>query len=158
MRKTSFVAALFAALTLATVSWAAHAHDGHRIGALHIDAAHARATAAGQMAAGGYLKINNGGAADKLLSAKAAVSKTVELHTMSMDGEVMRMREVEAIALPAGQAVELKPGGLHLMFMGLKAPLKAGESFPLELHFEKAGKLTVQMKVVATLPTHVMKH
>jgi periplasmic copper chaperone A len=70
----------------------------------------------------------------------------------------MRMREVDAIALPTGKAVELKPGGLHIMFIGLKAPLKAGESFPLKLRFEKAGEVTVQVNVEAAGAAHEMKH
>ncbi len=111
--------------------------------------AYARATAPAQPAGGGFLTLHNGGAADRLVSAQAPVSSTVELHTMRMDGDVMRMRQVEAIDLPAGQKVELKPGGLHLMFIGLKAPLKAGDSFPLTLKFEKAGELTVSVRVEA---------
>jgi periplasmic copper chaperone A len=65
-----------------------------------------------------------------------------------MDGDIMRMREVEAIEVPAGKTVELKPGGLHVMFMELKAPLKNGSSFPLTLRFENGGEVTVQMNVM----------
>ena len=72
-----------------------------------------------------------------------------EMHEMAMDGSVMRMRQVDAIDLPAGQAVELKPGGLHIMLMDLKAPLKAGDTVPLTLRFEKAGEHTVQVPVRA---------
>ena len=68
---------------------------------------------------------------------------------MQMDGDVMRMREVGTIDVPAGGTVELQPGGLHLMLMGLKKPLVAGQAFPLTLRFEKAGAVEVQMKVVA---------
>jgi copper(I)-binding protein len=59
----------------------------------------------------------------------------------------MKMRAVEAIAVPSGQKVELKPGGMHIMFMGLKAPLGEGDTFPLTLRFEKAGEVTVTVKV-----------
>jgi copper(I)-binding protein len=66
---------------------------------------------------------------------------------MTMDGDVMRMRQVDAIDVPAGRTVELKPGGLHLMFMDLKAPLTNGTRFPLTLRFEKAGEVQVQVQV-----------
>ncbi len=136
-----------AALFLATLGAAAH---DVQVGTIAIADARARSTVAGQAAGGGYLKLTNkGAAADRLLGASAPVAAAVELHTMRMDGNVMRMNAVPAIELPAGQTVELKPGGLHLMFMGLKAPLKAGEGFPLTLRFEKAGEFTVHMHIEA---------
>lgn len=116
--------------------------------AVKVEGAWARPTVQGQAAGGGFLKITGGAAADKLVSASADVSKTVELHTMVMEGDVMRMREIGAIDVPAGKTVELKPGGLHLMFIGLPKPLKAGDSFPLTLRFEKAGEVKVEMKVM----------
>jgi periplasmic copper chaperone A len=108
----------------------------------------ARPTVEGQAAGGGFLKIVGGSAVDRLVAASAGVSQRVELHTMTMDGDIMRMREIEAIEVPAGKTVELKPGGLHVMFMELKAPLKNGSSFPLTLRFEKGGEVTVQMNVM----------
>ena len=117
-----------------------------------VEAAWARPTVAGQSAGGGYLKIAGGASADRLLSASAQVARHVELHSMEMDGNVMRMRPVESVAVPAGQTVELKPGGLHIMFMGLAQPLKSGSSFPLTLRFEKAGDVTVQVKVAPQAP------
>jgi copper(I)-binding protein len=120
-----------------------------KLGSIAIVNPHARTTVAGQAAGGGFLKLENKGGDDRLLSASAAIAGSVELHSMSMDGDVMRMRQVDSISLPAGEMVELKPGGLHLMFMGLKAPLKAGETFPLKLKFEKAGEVTVQVKIEA---------
>jgi len=68
---------------------------------------------------------------------------------MKMEGDVMRMRQVDAIEVPVGQTVELKPGGYHLMFIGLKAPLKVGERFPMTLKFEKAGEVKVEVVVQA---------
>lgn len=114
-----------------------------------VEQAWARPTAQGQAAGGGYLRIDNRtGAADRLLGASASgVASAVELHSMSMDGDVMRMRKVDAIDVPAGGTVELKPGGLHLMLIGLSAPLKAHTMVPLVLRFEKAGELRVQMHV-----------
>jgi len=120
--------------------------------AVKVETAWARPTVAGQAAGGGFLKITGGAAADRLLGGSAGISKAVELHTMQMDGDVMRMREVPGIDVPAGQAVELKPGGLHLMFTGLKQPLKAGDSFPLTLRFEKAGEVKVEVTVSARPP------
>jgi hypothetical protein len=106
----------------------------------------------GQAAGGGFLKITGGAAGDRLIAGSTTVSSAVELHTMSMEGDVMRMRQVPAIEVPAGGTVELKPGGLHVMFMGLKQPLKAGDTFPLTLRFEKAGEVKVDVKVSAQPP------
>ena len=147
-----------ACLAILAASLATQAHD-FKVGNITIGHPFARATVAGQAAGGAFLKLSNQGGDDRLLAASAAVSKSVELHTMSMEGDVMRMREVDAITLPAGTVVELKPGGLHIMLMGLKAPLKAGESFPLKLRFEKAGDVTVDVKVEAAgAPANVHKH
>lgn len=108
----------------------------------------ARPTVAGQSAGGGFLTLRGAAAADRLVGGAApAVAERVELHTMRMEGDVMRMREVSAIDVPAGQTVELKPGGLHVMFMGLKAPLKDGDRFALTLRFEQAGEKTVEVQV-----------
>jgi copper(I)-binding protein len=124
-----------------------------------VERAVARATAPGQPNGGGYLTLKGGGSGDRLIGAQADVSKSVELHTMTMEGDVMRMRQVDAIDVPAGKTVELKPGGQHIMFVGLKSPLKAGDSFPLTLRFQNAGDVTVNMKVEspAGASTH-MKH
>ena len=155
---------ILASLTLALASLGAHAHD-YKLGSIRIDHPYARATAAGQPIGGAYLKLDNQGADDRLLSASAAVSKSVEMHSMAMDGDVMRMRQVQAIELPAGKTVELKPGGLHIMLVGLKAPLKAGNHFPMKLTFAKAGELTVDVMVQAIGPEaaqqpmpHEMQH
>ena len=114
-----------------------------------VEAAWARPTVKGQPAGGGFLRIDNsGGPADRLIGASAGTAAAaVELHSMSMDGDVMRMRRVEAIDVPADGKVELKPGGLHLMLMGLTAPLESRSVVPLTLRFEKAGDVQVQMMV-----------
>jgi copper(I)-binding protein len=139
---------LLAAAALALAAAAAGA-AGERT--LEIRNPQARATAPSQPAGGGYFAIVNAGReADRLVGASApTVADHVELHRMQMDGDVMRMREVGTIDVPAGGTVELQPGGLHLMLMGLKKPLVAGQAFPLTLRFEKAGTVEVQMKVVA---------
>lgn len=110
---------------------------------------HARASAPGQTAAAAYVTIVNAGPADRLLSASAPISKSVEMHSMVMEGDVMRMRPLEAIDVPSGRSIELKPGRLHLMFMGLKAPLRAGDRFALRLRFERAGEVVVDVPVQA---------
>jgi hypothetical protein len=105
-----------------------------------------RATVAPQQPAGGYMTLTSarGG---KLVEVRSP-SGMAEMHEMAMDGNVMRMRQVGAITLPAGKPVELKPGGLHLMLMGLKAPLKAGDSVSFTLVVEGAdGKReTLELK------------
>jgi copper(I)-binding protein len=82
-----------------------------------------------------------------LISASSPVAGEVQLHEMSMEGNVMKMLQVKDIAVPAGGSVELKPGGLHLMFMNIKAPLSAGETVPVKLKFAKAGEVEVRMPV-----------
>ncbi len=118
-------------------------------GPIHIDQAQARASVMGQPSAAAYLRINNtGSTADKLKGGATTIAKSVEIHTMSMDGNVMRMREVSDITLPAGAIVTMKPGdGYHIMLIGLDHPLKAGEQFPLTLTFEKAGTVKVMVQV-----------
>lgn len=144
MKLESILCASVLALTIAAVQ-----AQSFKAGAITIEHPYARATAAGQPSGGGYLTLVNGGGTDRLLSASADVSKSVELHEMKLEGDVMRMRQVDGIELPAGKTVQLKPGGFHVMFLGLKAPLKAGESFPLTLRFEKAGQVSVDVKVEA---------
>ncbi len=111
----------------------------------------ARATPPVARVGAGYVALNNtGGDDERLLSASAEVAESVELHTHIMEDNVMRMREVASIEIPAGGRVLLEPGGLHIMFIGLKAPLVAGETFPLTLTFEKAGETTVTVTVRRT--------
>jgi copper(I)-binding protein len=140
---------LLTAALVATAALTGQAQTGTKPGKVAIGQPWARSTVPGQTAGGGFLTLQSVGGDDRLLGASAAVAQTVELHTMSMDGNVMRMRRVEAIDLPAGKTVELKPGGLHVMFMGLKAPLGEGDTFALRLRFEKAGEVTVNVKVQA---------
>jgi copper(I)-binding protein len=119
------------------------------VGAIKIENAYTRATVPGQQVAGGFMKIENKGPMDQLLSASSPVAGEVQLHEMAMDGNIMKMRQVKDIAVPAGGAVELKPGGLHLMFMNIKSPLAAGESVPVKLKFAKAGEVDVKMPINA---------
>jgi copper(I)-binding protein len=119
------------------------------VGPISIENAYTRATAPGQQVAGGFLKIENKGGTDLLVSASSPIAGEVQLHEMAMEGNVMRMRQVKDIPVPAGGAVELKPGGMHLMFMNIKSPLAAGETVPVKLKFAKAGEVEVKMPVNA---------
>ncbi len=107
--------------------------------------------AAGQgMQGGGFLVIRNTGATpDKLVSATSPAAGRLELHTHIRDGDVMRMRPVNDIPVPANGEVTLQPGGLHLMLMGLTQPMSVGQSIPVTLRFEHAGEVTVQLAVQA---------
>lgn len=126
----------------------AQAHD-YKSGSLQIDHPWTRVTPRGATVAGGYAKIENKGkTADRLIGASAEVSGRTELHEMAMEGTVMRMRALaNGIEIPAGGSVELKPGGLHIMFMELKAPLEQGKHFKGTLIFEKAGTVPVEFAV-----------
>jgi copper(I)-binding protein len=120
------------------------------INAITIENAYTRATAPGQQVAGGFLKIQNkGNAPDQLISASSSAAGEVQLHEMAMEGNVMKMRQVKDIAIPANGAVELKPGGYHLMFLNLKGPFVAGETIPVKLKFAKAGDVEVKFPVNA---------
>ncbi|HEY0847185.1 MAG TPA: copper chaperone PCu(A)C [Noviherbaspirillum sp.] len=121
----------------------------YKLNGLVLEKPYARETVPNQPAGGAFVTIENkGNTDDKLVGASSPAAKKVELHTMTMDGNVMKMREVPSIELKAGARVEMKPGqGYHLMLMGLQQPLKAGEKFPITLVFEKAGKTEVSFVV-----------
>lgn len=125
-------------------------------GALRISDAWARATVPKQVHGAAFIQIDNGGkTADKLLRVSSSAARAVELHTMSMDHDMMRMRQLDDIAVPAGGKVVMKPGsGPHLMLLDLKQPLQAGQSVNLVLEFEKAGKVEVSAKVLALNAAH----
>lgn len=93
--------------------------------------------------------MNHGAEADRLLSLSSPAARMAELHVTRMDGDVMKMEAAGIIDLPPNATVEMKPGGLHVMLVGLTAPLREGESVDLVLHFEKAGDVTVSVPVGA---------
>jgi periplasmic copper chaperone A len=109
-----------------------------------------------------YFVIRNAGpSADVLTGAYCEVAQKTELHESMMSGAMMQMKPLAEVPIPAGQAVEFKPGGRHVMLMGLKAPLKEGDHFPLTLDFKSAGAQTVEVAVVgvagegpAAMPMH----
>ena len=127
---------------------AAHA-AGYKLGDISISEAHARPTVASQPSGAAYLTLENRGvAADRLVSLSSPVAESAAIHTMTMDGDVMRMRETGALPLAPAAKIEMKPGaGFHIMLIGLKKPLVAGDTFALTLNFEKAGRIEVSVAV-----------
>ncbi len=115
---------------------------------LKVVQAWARATPGGAKVGAAFLEIQGApDGDDKLLAASTPIAGAVELHDHIKDGGIMRMRRIEAIPVPAGKTVTLKPGGLHLMLLELKAPLVAGDAFDLTLTFEKSGTIKVTAPV-----------
>ncbi|MGV3741282.1 MAG: copper chaperone PCu(A)C [Burkholderiaceae bacterium] len=137
---------LFGCIATLTISASAFAHD-YKVGDIRVDHPYARPTVAAQTAGGVYLSIENRGkTSDQLIAASSPVSKSAELHTMSMEGNVMKMREVPHIEIKPSEKIAMRPGhGYHIMLIGLKQPLKAGDSLPLTLRFKNAG--TVETKI-----------
>lgn len=119
------------------------------VGEMEIANPFTRATMPNQPAGGGFLTITNKGSeGDRLIAVSSSVAERAEIHQMTMVGEVMKMRELpDGLPIPAGETVELKPGGYHLMFMGLNQPFVEGESIAVTLTFEKAGKVDVKLMV-----------
>jgi periplasmic copper chaperone A len=142
-------AAAFAAFSIN----AAHAHGG-KAGDIEIKHPYATPTPAGAVNGAAYIATlqNTGKQPDRLLRASSPVAARAEIHTMSMDSAgVMRMREAGEIALAPGTTIKMRPGdGYHVMLMGLKQPLKEGDSFPMTLEFERGGK--TEVKVVVQVP------
>ncbi|HWK95947.1 MAG TPA: copper chaperone PCu(A)C [Pseudolabrys sp.] len=140
-----FICAAALAVTLAIPALAAD----YTAGSLKISAPWARATPKGAQVGGGYMTItNNGSTPDRLISGASGISSSFEVHEMSMDGGVMKMRMLkDGLEIKPGETVTLKPGGYHIMFMGLKDQLKQGDTFKATLQFEKAGKVEVEYKI-----------
>jgi periplasmic copper chaperone A len=142
--KTSLVLALAASL-FATGAMA----QQYKAGSLEIDHPWSRATPKGAKTGAGYAGIkNNGSTPDRLIGGSFAAAEKVELHQMTMDQGVMKMRLVAGgVEIKPGETVELKPDGLHLMFVGMKQPLKKGDQVAGTLEFEKSGTVEVQFTV-----------
>jgi len=132
----------------ATLIAPAAAHE-YNIGSLHIGHPWSRATPKGATIGAGYLKItNNGTTPDRLIGGSSEAAKSFELHVMSMENGVMKMRPVEGgIEIKPGETVEFKPESYHVMFVGLKEPLVQGHRVKATLDFEKAGKVAVEFVV-----------
>lgn len=136
----------------------AHLHEEHgheaessgtavASGALRIEGAWARPGDAGGISAVYLVVSNTGETADALVAAQSEVAQVVELHQSRMAGDVMQMRPVERVEVPAGGRVELAPGGYHMMLIGLRRELRPGERFPIILRFERGGEITVDVEV-----------
>jgi copper(I)-binding protein len=137
------------AFAILTLSAPALAQAPVRAGPLVIETPWSRATPAGAKVAGGYLRITNTGTEpDRLTGASAEIAGKSEVHEMSNENGVMKMRELDrGIEIRPGETVELKPGGLHLMFMDLKSGFREGETVRGTLVFEKAGTVAVTFRV-----------
>ena len=105
-----------------------------------------RATVPAQKATGAFMHLKSDADA-RLVSAASPVAGVVEIHEMLMDKDVMKMNRIDGLDLPAGQSVELKPGGFHVMLIGLNKELKPNDTFALKLQFEKAGPVDVNVQV-----------
>ena len=139
MRRLLIASALLA-------SFAAHAQ-------VKVDDPWVRATVAPQKVTGAFMQLT-AAKPMKVVAASSPVAAAVEIHEMKMEDGVMKMRAVDALPLPAGQAVALKPGSYHVMMMGLKAPLKAGETVPLTLTVEGADKKRATVEIKAEARSH----
>ncbi|MGZ3410142.1 MAG: copper chaperone PCu(A)C [Xanthobacteraceae bacterium] len=143
---------ILATIALGVTTLAAHtasAHD-YKLGALQIDHPWARATPKGTSVGGGYLKITNTGTTpDRLIGGSSPIAGRFEIHEMSMDNGVMRMRPLkDGLEIKPGQTVELAPGSFHIMFVDLKQPIKEGDRVKGTLVFEKAGSVDVEYAAV----------
>ena len=144
--------------SLAAAPSFAFAHD-YKIGSIEIVQPWSRATPSTAPSAGGFLTLTNkGDVPDRLVAIESPAAQQTEIHEMKMEGAVMRMRALEnGVVLPPGRTVELKPGGYHVMFMGLKAPFVKDQKVSATLVFEKAGRIDIEFQVDAlgaTQPAH----
>jgi len=142
------ITAFATAAVLLGASVASFATD-YTLGDLVIENPRARATPPGAPVSGGYMMIrNNGAEADRLIGGSAPFAGKVEIHEMAMEGDVMKMRQLEnGLEIPAGGMVTLKPGGFHVMFMQMKEQLQEGTTQKVTLQFEKAGEIEVDVDV-----------
>jgi len=120
-----------------------------------VSGAWVRATVPGQMGTGAFMRLVSRDGA-RLVGVSSPVAGVAEVHEMKMEGDVMKMRSMPVLELPAGQAVQLKPGGLHLMLMDLKQPLPKGGTVPVTLRFQdaqgQASQLELRLPVSAAAP------
>lgn len=124
--------------------------ETYTIGDIVIETPWARAMPPGADAGGGFMTIRNTGTVDDTLVAiTSSIAARIEVHTMDMTDGVMRMRELEGgLAIPAGETVELAPGGFHVMFLDVLTPIAEGPPVTITLTFERAGDVTIDMVVV----------
>ena len=140
---------MLTAIALACVmcASAASAHE-YALKSIKIDHPFARATPPGAKTGGVFVTLENtGDRADRLMSVSSPVAGVAEIHETKLDAGMMKMREVGPLEVKAGETVQLKPGGYHVMLSELKRPLKAGDKFPMTLEFENAGAVEVSVWV-----------
>ena len=121
-----------------------------KAGSLSLEHGYLKGMLPGQAVAGGSVSITNGGSEDdRLVSVSSPVADHVEIHEMTMENDIMKMRQLKGgLAVPAGQTVALTAGGMHLMFMGVKTPVRTGQSVQVTFTFEKAGSVDAVLPVV----------
>jgi copper(I)-binding protein len=146
---TSMLRTLVYATLVSTMLAAPARAEEVKAGDLVITQAWSRATPGGAKIGGGYLTIENKGAApDRLIGVAGEVAGKIEVHEMAMKDGVMTMRPLDkGLTIEPGKTVKLAPGGYHLMMFDLKSPLKQGDKVPVTLEFETAGKVTVSLDV-----------
>jgi copper(I)-binding protein len=143
---TRFVSVLLSVLFLSSPAWA---HEGK---SEHLTISHpwSRATASSQKAGAVFMTITtNGKNEDRLIGAQSPDAEAAQIHGHTMVNDVMRMRPVDGVAIPADGEAVLEPGGFHIMLIGLKAPLFEETVIPLTLVFEKAGKVEIEAVIEA---------
>lgn len=145
-RIAGFLAAAAAAcVVLAAAPAAGHSYE---LGDLRVRHPWVRATAPGATVAAGYLEIHNSGRQpDRVVGASTPAAERVEFHVQERDGDVLKMRELKDFEVPARRRLTLRPGGSHLMIVGLKQPLAKGARVPLTLRFERAGELKIELEI-----------
>jgi copper(I)-binding protein len=135
-------------LPLAVLMLLSSAVSAQAVDEVVIEGAYVRAVPPGQPNSAAFMKVSNKGSAEHaLVAGSTSAAAVVELHTHTMEGGMMRMRQVEKIDLPAGETVSLEPGGLHVMLIGLKQKLVPEETIPLTLSFEDGSKVSLQVPV-----------
>jgi len=138
---------LAAALLLA-LSLSNQTHAQTSTNTITVEQAWARATPRGALTGAAYMMlINKGASADRLLSATTPVADQIQFHKQTEDNGMSRMREIHSVELSPGGKTIFKPGDMHMMIVGIKQPLKEGQTFPLTLQFEKAGKIDVTVPI-----------
>lgn len=140
---------LFCVITFAICFVLSSAHaDGMKHGGIMVEQPWARATAGPARAGAAYMTlVNMGHETDRLIEVKSDLATRTEVHTHLMEDGIMKMRKVDVTEVASGAPTIMQPGGLHVMFMGLKAPFKEGQELPLTLVFEKAGEVPVKFTV-----------
>ena len=155
--RTASIAAALSASAVFALQHSAHAQSPAKP-SLKVEAPWVRGAVPGQLSTGAFMDITSGRDAS-LVAVESPIAGIVEVHSMEMKGNLMTMRAVDKIDLPAGKQVRLAPGGFHIMLMDLKEPLVEGNKFPVTLTFAHAGTIEVQLvvgSINAAEPEHKM--